>query len=161
MTPLSTSMTSTPSCLPPARTRLRTPHLSPAETIPESLDVIFQSFTETLPVESVSKIESSIASCAITLPPVSLLTNNSRSPPFWKALTAPAHEPSEYRPEGGNKVVPQLPKDRPFCHGLFSNLMRVRDVFLLALKHGAGEYRIVEQDVILVVQLETAAVHVC
>ena len=38
--------------------------------------------------------------------------------------------------------------------------MRPRDVFLLALAHRSGERGIVEQDVVLVVEFEAAAVHV-
>src|ERR1700732_1178074 len=73
MRPLSTSITSTPCCLPPARTRLVTLHLGPSKALPASSELIPHSFTETLRVASVSRIETSIDSGAIILPPVNFL----------------------------------------------------------------------------------------
>ena len=67
---------------------------------------------------------------------------------------------SEHGPERGNEVVPQPSGDRPGSHRLLSDPIRTRKVFLLTLPHSAGQYGIVEQDVVLVVELETAAVHV-
>src|ERR1700722_4420303 len=87
-------MTSTPSCLPPARTRLVMLQLDLSEVIPTSSDVIFHSFTEILRAASVSKIESSIVGCAITLPPVKLLSEEQQIAAYLKSSDCSTQLPS-------------------------------------------------------------------
>ena len=67
---------------------------------------------------------------------------------------------SEHGPKRGDEVVPQPSGDRPGSDRLLRDPIRMRKVFLLTLPHSAGQNGIVEQDVILIVELETAAVHV-
>ena len=62
---------------------------------------------------------------------------------------------SEHGPQRSDEVVPQASGDRPGGDRLLRDRLRMGKIFLLTLPHSAGQNGIVEQDVVLIVELET------
>src|SRR5207248_8116526 len=67
---------------------------------------------------------------------------------------------SQYRTEHRDGIIPKSARDWPLGDRLAGDLVRLGQICLLTAAHFGGEGGIAEQDVVLVVQVKTASVHV-
>ena len=66
----------------------------------------------------------------------------------------------EHRPEHGNGVIPEPVAPGPLIHNVDGDRFGLGKVSILPLPHFSSQRPVVEQNVVLVIEFKTAAVHV-